>query len=82
MLKFRPCRNAVDGVKGIPGIAKDKKTGVAGALPNIKADGVGDRSGAGNASLTANDSFNKHYNKELKVSEGKSKPLSLALVLI
>ena len=64
------CRNAVDGVKGIPG-AKEKKAGVGSALPNIKADGVADRSGGGNAALTANDSFNKHYNKELKVSEGK-----------
>ena len=48
-------RNAVDGVK----------TGVGGKGINSNGspDGIGANSG--------NEAFNKHYNKELKVSEGK-----------
>lgn len=66
-------RNAIDGVKLPGGKGADKK-GAVGSLPNIKADtGVDSRSNASIAALAANDSFNKHYNKELKVSEGKLK---------
>ncbi len=48
-------RNAIDGVKPAAGKGLNAATGKG-------ADG-----GASNA----NDSFNKHYNKELKVSEGR-----------
>ena len=53
----------------MPGKGADKK-GIASALPNIKADGEG-RQPANLGGLDANASFNKHYNKELKVSEGR-----------
>ena len=48
------CRNAIDGVK-------------SGAVGGKGGNGNGSAEGAGG--LGANDSFNKHYNKELKVSE-------------
>ena len=57
-------RNAIDGVKNAGG-AK----GAAGA-----------NGGAGQGAGNANDSFNKHYNKELKVSEGRY-PVVLATAL-
>ena len=62
-------RNAIDGVK-LPGKGGEKKSSV-GSLPNIKADTGVDKTSSSIAALAANDSFNKHYNKELKVSEGK-----------
>jgi len=45
----------------------------------LKADGAGAIAGGANSSQSTgqNDSFNKHYNKELKVSEGKHPALSL-----
>ena len=65
-------RNAIDGVKLSGGKGPDKKGGgVGSSLPNIKADTGLDRSNSSIAAMAANDSFNKHYNKELKVSEGK-----------
>lgn len=48
-------RNAVDGVK--------TGAGGKGINSNVSPDGNGPNSG--------NEAFNKHYNKELKVSEGK-----------
>ena len=73
MSNLKSNRNAIDGVKGLPGgKGADKKGGVGSALPNnIKADSGLDKTTPGMAALAANDSFNKHYNKELKVSEGK-----------
>ena len=62
-------RNAIDGVKVGPK-AGEKKPGM-GQLPNIKADAGVDRVNPAKEAIAANDSFNKHYNKELKVSEGK-----------
>ena len=57
-------------MKGVPK-GGDKKPGV-GQLPNMKADAGVDRANLAKEAIAANDSFNKHYNKELKVSEGKS----------
>ena len=56
-------------MKGVPK-GGDKKPGV-GQLPNMKADTGVDRANLAKEAIAANDSFNKHYNKELKVSEGK-----------
>ena len=41
----------------------DKKGGPLDKKQNSQTNGLG--------SLTENESFNRHYNKELKVSEGK-----------
>ena len=57
-------------MKGVPK-GGDKKPGV-GQLPNMKADAGVDKANLAKEAIAANDSFNKHYNKELKVSEGKS----------
>jgi len=52
-------RSAIDGL--------DKKQG-GGAAANHEKKSLNN---AGNTSMNENESFNKHYNKELKVSEGK-----------
>ena len=60
-------RNAIDGVK----------SGGAGKGAN-GSNGADANGGGGN-----NDSFNKHYNKELKVSEGKlQEHLSLYTMIV
>jgi hypothetical protein len=51
-------RSAIDGL--------DKKQG-GGAAANYEKKSLNN---AGNTSINENESFNKHYNKELKVSEG------------
>ncbi len=64
---MHPCllfiyRSAIDGV--------DKKT-PGGSATESRAGSKATTTLNGLGSLTENESFNKHYNKELKVSEGK-----------
>ena len=52
-------------------MAKQAKNGGGGTVAKAEAPAGGNA--AAQAKQAENDSFNRHYNKELKVSEGKQK---------
>ena len=51
-------------------IAQYARNAIDGVKPSAAAKGNGANGGSGTKDTSINDSFNKHYNKELKVSEG------------